>query len=156
MTSDAAFTDDALWTGLRDMYAAADPVPAGLATDVIVAVAAADLDREYALLALVDSDAVAAVRGDADMLTLQFGDGTTSVLVHVTADSDGRRRLDGWVDGEATDAQLITGDVAQTAPVVEGRFAFEDVGSGVVRLRFALAADDSGRGAELLTPRFEL
>jgi len=138
------------------MYSAVDPTPGDLADRAIAAVAATDLDRDFALLALVDSDATAAVRGDADMLTLQFSDGTTNVLVHVTVEGDGRRRLDGWVDGAASTAHLVREARETPVPVVDGRFAFEDVGSGVVRLRFALAPGDADRPTELLTPRFEL
>lgn len=146
-----------LWAALRRMYQAADPAPHDLADRMIAAVAAADLDREFALLALVDSDAVGAVRGDADMLTLQFSDGRTSVLVHVTVDAGGRRRLDGWVDGSALSAHLLREPRELAVPVIDGRFAFEDVGSGIARLRFELAPDAGlGRATELVTPRFEL
>ncbi len=155
MTSEDT-TDPVLWAGLRRMFSAVDPAPADLADRAVAAVAAADLDREFALLALVATDATGAVRGDADMLTLQFSDGTTSVLVHVTVEGDGRRRLDGWVDGAASAAHLVRDSREATVPVVDGRFAFDDVGSGVVRLRFALAPSDDDRPAELLTPRFEL
>ncbi|MCT9819145.1 hypothetical protein N3K63_02465 [Microbacterium sp. W1N] len=155
MTSEQTFSDADLWRALRGTWEAADPAPADLAERMIAAVAAADLSREFALLVLVDSDATAAVRGDAEMLTLQFSDGTTSVLVHVTSDSGRRRRLDGWVDGAAREAHLVIEGDDLSAPVVDGRFAFDDVESGIVRLRFALAATSDGP-AELLTPRFEI
>ena len=79
-----AADDAAVFAALRRTWQHVDPVPVELIDDVVAAVASADLGREYALLTLVDSDATSAVRGDADMLTMQFSDGQTNVLVHTT------------------------------------------------------------------------
>src|SRR6478735_7648374 len=89
--------DAALFARMRAMWQDIDPAPADLVDRMVAAVAVEDLSREYALLTLVTGD-LAAVRGDTDTATLQFSDGTTSVLVHVTVTEDGARRIDGWVD----------------------------------------------------------
>ncbi len=157
MTSESMTEDAALFAALRRTWQAVDPVPKGLVDAMVAAVATADLEREYALLTCVESDAVGAVRGDADMLTMQFSDGQTSVLVHVTHAERGARRLDGWVDGEVATVRLIQEGAETQATPDGGRFAFEDVAAGVSRLRVILAtAPVPGAATELLTPRFEL
>lgn len=158
MTSDDTPTDAALFRELRRTWERVDPMPADLVDRMVAAVAADDLSREYVLLTLVDSDAFAETRaetrGDADILTLQFGDGTTNVLIHVTRTESGARRVDGWVDGAASTVELIQ-DAGEVSTAVDGgRFAFDAVPPGVSRLRIGL--EQSGRGAEIVTPRFEL
>lgn len=155
-TSDLA-GDAALFASLRHTWERVDPVPARLVDDMVAAVASADLGREYALLTLVEADATAAVRGDADMLTLQFSDGHTNVLVHVTPREGGAHRLDGWADGEVAEVHLIQKDAETRTTSDGGRFAFDAVEGGVSRLRILLAASPSpDAGIELLTPRFEI
>ena len=149
-----ATADDA---ALRRTWQHVDPVPTGFVDDMVAAVASADLGREYALLTLVESDATSAVRGDADMLTMQFSDGQTSVLVHITPAEQGTRRLDGWVDGEAAEVRLLQEGDVREATTDGGRFSFDDLAPGIARLRVLLAAPPvDGGSTELLTPRFEI
>lgn len=155
MTSDDT-TDAGVYPALRRTWSAVDPVPEGLPDAMVAATASADLDREYALLALVDSDATAAVRGEADLFTLQFSDGRTNLLVHVTPGERGTRRLDGWVDGDVTEVRLQGEGGDHGVECADGRFSFDDVAPGVSRLRVVLADPEPGTAAELLTPRFEL
>lgn len=160
MTSEPGFIDTeddaALFAALRRTWTGADPAPAEFVDAMVAAVAAADLEREYALLVLVDSDATAPVRGDADMLTMQFSDGTVSLLLHITRGERGTRRLDGWVDGDAIGVGLIQEGAERHSPSDGGRFAFDDVGSGISRLRVSLTPSDDAPATELLTPRFEI
>lgn len=157
VTSESMTDEAVLFAALRRSWRSADPVPEGLADAMVAAVATADLGREYALLTRVESDAVGEVRGDADMLTMQFSDGQTNVLVHVTHAERGARRLDGWVDGDVATVRLIQEGVETHAVPDGGRFSFEGVASGVSRLRVVLvAAPSPGAATELLTPRFEL
>lgn len=155
--ADPTTDDDALFAALRRMWDGVDPAPAGLGDDMIVALATTDLSREYALLTRVESDATAPVRGDADLLTMQFTDGRTNVLVHVTAAARGARRLDGWVDGEVAEVQLLHEDEARHAASAGPRFSFEDVPTGIARLRVLLSEPPHpGAPTQLLTPRFEI
>lgn len=160
MTSESMAADHTLFTALRRVWRQVDPVPEGFVDDMVAAAASADLGRDYVLLTWVDSDARSAVRGDADLLTMQFSDGATSVLVHVTAAERGARRLDGWVDGEVAEVHLLrqlhTGEEAQ-ATSADARFAFDDVPAGIVRLRIVLSTPPRpGAPTQLLTPRFEI
>ena len=101
--------DAALFARMRAMWQEVDPVPADLVDRMVATVAVEDLSREYALLTLVEGSQLAAVRGETDTATLQFSDGTTSVLLHVTATEDGSRRIDGWVDAAALAIRLEPG-----------------------------------------------
>lgn len=147
----------ALLAALRRTWQRVDPVPPALADDAIAAIASADLEVEYAMLLLVESDATGAVRGDADMLTMQFSDGETNVLVNVTPAERDTRRVDGWVDGDVAEVRLVHEGGARQAEPDGGRFSFDEVPPGIVRLRVLLASPAAaGGGLELLTPRFEL
>lgn len=157
MTSEPTPGDAALFAALRRTWSTLDPVPAGLIDAMVASVATADLGHEYALLTLVESEATAAVRGDADMLTLQFSDGHTNVLVHVTIGEGGSRRLDGWADGDVADVHLIQEGAERRADSDGGRFSFDTISAGVARLRVVLLAPPTpDAGTELLTPRFEI
>lgn len=147
-------SDDALFAELRAMWREADPVPDTLVDRMIAAVASDGLTQEYALLTLID-DQLGAVRGDADALTLQFSDGSTSILLHVTTTENGRRRVDGWVDTAAGEIVLTQGDRSRvTTPAETGRFAFDDVPPGLTSVRLTTVV--RGETRTLSTPRFEL
>ncbi|GAB3603656.1 hypothetical protein [Microbacterium aureliae] len=148
--------DAALFARLRRMWQQVDPVPADLVDRMVAAVAVADLSREYALLTLVEGSALEAVRGEADTATLQFSDGTTSVLLHVTATEGGGRRIDGWTDAEALAIRIVQGEREWAAePSEHGRFAFDELPAGVSRLRIAVRTTEGGV-REFQTPQFEV
>jgi hypothetical protein len=145
--------DAALFARLRMAWEDVDPVPADLVDRMVAAVAVEDLSREYALLTLVEGSVLAAVRGEADTATLQFSDGTTSVLLHVSA-TDGLRRVDGWVDAAPLAIRLSQGDRDWSAEAGEhGRFAFDAIPSGMSRLRLVVRGAD-GDLREFQTPQF--
>jgi len=146
--------DAELFARLRSLWTGIDPVPASLIDRMIAAVATDSLTEEYALLTLVDQP-LGAVRGEADALTLQFSDGTTSILLHVTSTADGRHRVDGWVDTATAQIVLSQGDdIRSTTPSETGRFVFDEVPSGLTRVRLTAQVGDEER--TLSTPQFEL
>lgn len=146
--------DAQMFARLRTLWGEIDPVPAGLIDRMVASVAADGLTREYALLTLVEGQ-LAAVRGDADALTLQFSDGSTSILLHVTSTASGRRRVDGWVDTAAAEIVLTQGEKTRTTvPEETGRFVFDDVPPGLTRVRLTTVIGDETR--TLATPQFEL
>lgn len=146
--------DAAVFARLRTLWHEVDPVPAGFIDRMVAAVAADGLNREYALLTLVEGQ-LADVRGDADALTLQFSDGSTSILLHVTTTASGRRRVDGWVDAAAAEIVLSQGERSiTTTPAETGRFVFDEVPPGLTRVR--LTTDVDGEERTLATPQFEL
>ena len=147
--------DAALFAQLRAVWEDVDPVPAGLVDRMVAVVAVEDLTREYALLTLVES-APAAVRGETDTATLQFSDGTTSVMLHVTSTAEGGRRVDGWVDATALAIRLVQSEREwETEPGEHGRFAFAEVSPGVSRIRMVVR-DAGGELRDFQTPQFEV
>lgn len=146
--------DARMFARLRTLWSEVDPMPAGLIDRMVAAVAADGLNREYALLTLVEGQ-LGAVRGEADALTLQFSDGSTSILLHVTTTASGRRRVDGWVDTAAAEIVLTQGEKARmTSPEETGRFVFDEVPPGLTRVRLTTVIGDETR--TLSTPQFEL
>lgn len=153
-TAGDSAADAAMFARMRAMWADVDPVPADLIDRMVAAVAVEDLTREYEMLTLVEG-ALASVRGEADTATLQFSDGTTSVLLYVSATEDGRR-VDGWVDGTALAIRLVQDDREWSAePGEHGRFAFDEVTPGVARLRLVVK-DADGDLRDFQTPLFEV
>ena len=148
--------DAALFARMRAMWQDADPMPADLVDRMVATVAVEDLSREYAMLTLVEASELSAVRGETDTATLQFTDGTTSILVHVSATEEGTRRIDGWVDAAALAIRLSQGECEwSTEPGEHGRFAFEDVPRGASRLRLIVRAGN-GDMRDFQTPQFEV
>ena len=129
---------DARWLEtLRLMWSERDPVPDGLVDRVGMAVAVelavADLDAE--LLALVEDLAVTGARGEDRARTVTFSSDTVSVMVTIDEGPRGAR-LDGWIgDGGGLRVELRGPDGSRdTVADEDGRFAFEAVAAGVVRL----------------------
>ena len=147
--------DAALFARLRAVWEEVDPEPADLVDRMVASVAVEDLTREYALLTLVEGT-LSAVRGEADTSTLQFSDGTTTVLLHVSVTEHDGRRVDGWVDASALAIRLTQGEREWSAePGEHGRFAFEAVTPGVARLRMVVK-DAAGELRDFQTPQFEV
>jgi hypothetical protein len=147
--------DAALFARLRSVWETVDPVPVDLVDRMVAAVAVEDLTREYEQLTLVAGE-LAAVRSDTESLTLQFSDGSTSVLLHVTSTADAARRVDGWVDAAALAVKLIQGDREWSAELGDnGRFAFDGVATGMSRIRMVVR-DSNGEMREFETPQFEV
>ncbi|MCG7415441.1 MULTISPECIES: hypothetical protein [Microbacterium] len=155
----AEFAQDAvLFARMRAMWAQVDPMPADLIDRMVAAIAVDDLSREYALLTLVETD-LAAVRGDGDVLTLQFSDGTVTVLLHITRTEQSTHRIDGWVDAPPVSVAIVhgadEGKVRDASLGEHGRFEIDGIGAGLVRLRLTVR-DDQGALHDMQTPQFEL
>ena len=148
--------DAALFARLRAVWEEVDPVPADLVDRMVAAVAVEDLSREYALLTLVEGSALAAVRGETDTATLQFSDGTTSVLLHVTATEDGARRVDGWVDAAALAIRLVQGDRDWSAEAGRARTLRVRRGPAGGGAAAPGRADADGELHDFQTPQFEV
>lgn len=155
MDAEGFGADAALFARLREAWTQLDPVPADLVDRMVAAVAVVDLTREYEMLTLVHPT-LAAVRSESETTTLQFSDGTTNVLLHVSAAAGGRRRLDGWVDAVPLAIMLVQGDAeVSTASGENNRFAFEDVAPGLSHVRLVVRGAE-GDMREFHTPQFEI
>ncbi len=169
--SDPTFDD------LTQVWAAVDPVPAGLIARMqAVASAEAELvdsDFDYELMLLVErSTELAGARGSSSAYTLRFAYDDVDLLVRAVAangtspnsagsESSGGTRIDGWVvpPGEITvRAQFVSRDGGSGENEWEstvdghGRFEFRDLPSGMVRLWLT---PGSG-GKPIATPTFEI
>ena len=148
--------DAALFARMRAMWQDVDPVPADLVDRMVATVAVEDLSREYALLTLVEDVELAAVRGETDTATLQFSDGTTSVLRARDGDRGRlapRRRVGGC---RRSRDPARPGRARMAAdPGEHGRFAFDSVTPGVSRLRLVVR-DADGEMHDFQTPQFEV
>jgi hypothetical protein len=126
---------DADWLEtLRLMWTERDPMPDDLADRVSVALAVADLDAE--LLELVEGALTGAgARGEDRTRTVTFSNETVSVMVTIDHGAGGAR-LDGWVtEGGGLRVELRTGPTSRdTVADEDGRFAFDGVPAGLVRL----------------------
>ncbi|MDN3445842.1 hypothetical protein [Microbacterium sp. APC 3901] len=146
--------DAELFAQLRALWRDVDPMPAALIDRMIATVAAEGLSEEYALLTLIE-EPLGAVRGDADALTLQFSDGTTSILLHVTRTATGAHRVDGWVDSTSRAIELAQGEhIRSTTASDTGRFIFDEVPDGLTLVRLHTTVGDQER--TVTTPQFEL
>lgn len=156
MIASEAAADAALFARLRSAWTQLDPAPTGFADRMVAAVAVEDLTREYEMLTLVEAAGLVAVRSETDAATLQFTDGTTTVLVHVTMAEGGARRIDGWVDAETLAVRLAQGEREWAADSGEGgRFAFDAVPPGLSRVRLVVR-DAEGELRDFQTPQFEV
>ncbi|HEY8912874.1 hypothetical protein [Lacisediminihabitans sp.] len=168
-TTDPRFPhdDSVLFARLRRMWNRRDPVPNDLVDSVLVALATEGLVEEYALLTMLETgDRLAGVRGGGDDASrhtqvFEFADGTVTVMLRVSALNERRRRVDGWLaPARPISVVLQHGDEEWTASVsAEGRFEFNDVPAGSVRLLLRPDAggriDDTARQG-FATPQFDL
>lgn len=142
---------ESIFTDLRTMYEAIDPVPEHLVDAMIAAIAAEDLDSEYALLGLLSRSTELVGTRASGVLTIEFSYDETSVLLRIATLNDTTRRIDGWVTGsDGTEARLVAGERSTTAPLVEGRFEFASIPAGLIRIYF------TGGDTDLATPTFEI
>ncbi|WP_261165613.1 hypothetical protein [Microbacterium sp. Marseille-Q6965] len=148
-------TDEELFAAIRELWERRDAPPADLTERMIASVAIDDVSREYALLTL-ESSLEGAVRSEQSRLTLQFSDGETSVLLHVSVTESGGRRVDGWSDPAVLAARMTQDDGEDRVAEVgsEGRFAFPEAAPGLATVRVIVRQD--GELREFVTPQFEV
>jgi len=140
-TPDRDRQDDLLLADLRRMWEETDPVPPDLAERISFVLSLEDLEFELLALRTTASQLVSA-RGEERVRTVTFSGESFSVLVSIDRDRDGRVRLDGWIGREAPgddglEVELRCGQtVLRSRADTNGRFAFEEVPSGLVQLVF--------------------
>lgn len=159
--------DSVLFARLREMWSRRDPVPNDLVDSVLVALATERLVEEYVLLTMLETgDRLAGVRGggaDASGSTkvFEFADATVTVMLRVSALSESRRRVDGWLAPAVPVSVGLQQGIHEwmTSVSAEGRFEFDDIPAGPVRL--LLRPDGGGRldhtaRQGFITPQFDL
>jgi hypothetical protein len=144
--------DEGLLAMVRSLFAAADPVPAGLVERVRFSVALAGLEGEVARLTAGDAelgqfgrpsrlheqpDTVALARGaPEESRTITFDSSDLTIMIRIDANADGTARVDGWLAPPRrcqVEIALIGGSI-EVAADTDGRFAFPSVPHGTVRI----------------------
>lgn len=155
----AGVLDDADVDVLRQLagiYAAVDPVPAGLIDKISFGIT---LDALHAEIAeLQRSDDLAGVRsGEATQAhSITFTSSSLTTMVTVTVLSGDRVRIDGWAaPGAAFEIELRVGDERrQTTADDDGRFVLEDVPRGLAQ--FVLRPPTGSTNPPVVTPAIEI
>lgn len=154
--------DTRLFDRLRNLWTTRDPVPDGLVDDLVAALAADDLAARWAQFELTSGD-LAGVRGvraeqSSDVATMEFHLGSVELVLRISTDVHGTRRLDGWLtdadEPVAPGTELVVTSAAteqHTTVDAHGRFTFLAVPDRAWRLR----VDLGGNGRRFETPDLE-
>ena len=131
-------SDEHLLAMISSVFAAADPVPAGLVDRIRLSVALAgldgDLDSELARLTVHET---ALARGTPEeSRTITFDSSSLTIMIRIDSNADGTVRVDGWLAPPhrcRVEISLADGPVTTDADA-DGRFAFLSVPRGTARL----------------------
>ena len=131
-------SDEHLLAMIGSVFAAADPVPAGLVDRIRLSVALAgldgDLDSELARLTVHET---ALARGTPEeSRTITFDSSSLTIMIRIDANSDGTVRVDGWLappQRRRVEMTMAGGPVTTDADA-DGRFAFLSVPRGTARI----------------------
>jgi hypothetical protein len=144
-----------LLDGIRDIFQAADPMPADLPERIRFRLALRDLEIEVARLAAEERQPSLAVRGDEQSRTITFDSDSLTIMIRIDANLDGTVRVDGWLaPPQCRQIEMkITADSLTVASDEQGRFAFARVPRGTAQL--VVRPEDSGQsgaGRSVVTP----
>ncbi len=137
--------DFGLLDDIRELFQAADPMPADLPERIRFSLALRDLEIEVARLAEEEQLTVAA-RGAEQSRTITFDSDSLTIMIRIEANQDGTMRVDGWLAPPqrrevemktATDTLGVTSDE-------QGRFAFARMPRGTAQL--VVRPNESGPG----------
>lgn len=136
------------------VFDAVDPVPAGLVDRINFGLTLEALHAEVA--ELQRSANLAGVRAEAASdVQVTFTSSSLTTMITATRTSGDRRRVDGWIAPGGPVAVELRGRTGTRTTVADedGRFAFDDVASGLVQ--FVLRPDDDDRHT-VVTPAIEI
>jgi hypothetical protein len=87
--------DTTILSGVKDMWATVDPMPAMLLEQIKFAVELEDVDLE--VMRLTELDEPAAARGDEQSRLITFDSESLTIMVSIRPNPDGTIRVDGWL-----------------------------------------------------------
>lgn len=135
------------------LWDALDPVPEGLVERAVFAVALDEVMAEVASIQRLPQREPTGVRGMDTATSMTFTVQSLTVMVTVSEDGAGRRRLDGWITpGSDHPVQLRLPGRTLHETAVGGRFSFAGVPTGMVQL----AVGDTDTATSMVTPVFQL
>jgi hypothetical protein len=145
-------TDLSLLDGIREMFQAADPMPADLPERIRFRLALRDLEVEVARLA---AEELAGIRGAEQSRTITFDSDSLTIMIRIDENPDGTARVDGWLaPPQRREIEMKT--AAESLSVgsdEQGRFAFARVPRGMAQLVVRLAEQGpDGAGRSVVTP----
>jgi len=128
-------SDFGLLGEIRDMFAAADPMPAELPDRIRFLLAFRDLEIEVARLTAEPGELVAA-RGTEQSRTITFDSTTLTIMIRIDANKDGTVRVDGWLaPAQRREIEMkCAADPLSVTSDEQGRFAFPRVPRGTAQL----------------------
>ena len=128
-------SDFGLLGEIRDMFAAADPMPAELPDRIRFLLAFRDLEIEVARLT-AEQDELVAARGTEQSRTITFDSTTLTIMIRIDANKDGTVRVDGWLaPAQRREIEMKCGaDPLSVISDEQGRFAFPRVPRGTAQL----------------------
>jgi hypothetical protein len=145
--------DFGLLDDVRDLFEAADPMPADLPERIRFFLALRDLEVEVARLGEEERLAVTA-RGTEQSRTITFDSDSLTIMIRIDTDRDETVRVDGWLaPPQPREIELKTTVHSLTTTSDEqGRFAFTRVPRGTAQL----IVRSPGPGRSVVTPALVL
>lgn len=145
-------SDFGLLDEIRDMFAAADPMPAELPERIRFFLAVRDLEIEVARLT-AEQDELVAARGTEQSRTITFDSETLTIMIRIDGNRDGTVRVDGWLaPAQRREIELkCAADPMSVTSDEQGRFVFSRVPCGSAQLIVRPSGRD-GAGRSVVTP----
>ena len=147
-------TDRRLLDGIREMFGAADPMPADLPERIRFFLALRDLEIEVARLA-EEEDELAEVRGTEQTRTITFDSDSLTIMIRIDVNRDGTVRVDGWLaPPQRREIEIkAAAESLNVSSDEQGRFAFARVPRGIAQFMVRLARPGpDGAGRSVVTP----
>jgi hypothetical protein len=135
-----------LLDGIREIFQAADPMPADLPERIRFVLALRGLEIEVARLAAEEHQPSLAARGAEMSRTITFDSDSLTIMIRIDPNLDGTARVDGWLaPPQRREIEMKTTAASLTvASDEQGRFAFTRVPRGTAQL--VVRPEDSGQG----------
>ena len=140
---------------IREIFQAADPMPADLPERIRFCLALRGLEVEVARLAAEEHQPSLAARGAEMSRSITFDSDSLTIMIRIDANRDGTVRVDGWLaPPQRREIQMKTTlDSLIVASDEQGRFAFARVPRGTAQL--VVRPEDSEQsetGRSVVTP----
>ena len=144
-----------LLDGIREIFQAADPMPADLPERLRFFLALRDLEIEVARLSTEEHQPSLAARGAELSRTITFDSDSLTIMIRIDPNLDGTARVDGWLaPPQRREIEMKTSaDSLTVASDEQGRFAFARVPRGTAQL--VVRPEDSEQretGRSVVTP----
>ncbi|HUN33285.1 MAG TPA: hypothetical protein VMU95_14835 [Trebonia sp.] len=127
--------DPGLLARVRDLFAAADPVPPDLTERIRFALALRQLNAEVARIVRADEAALSA-RGTEESRTITFDSDSLTIMIRIDSNPGESVRVDGWLaPPQSRRVEMrMTGASLDVMADGSGRFVFPDVPRGSARV----------------------